>query len=1037
MKTLNQIALLKTSAAPLALGFALIATPAAAQQSVLTATQAEDQSDETNQEVGIQAVPDATDGQQTAEGPAIVVTGSRIARRELESAAPIAVVQDEEFKLSGTVNVENVLNTLPQVIPGTTSFSNNPGGGVATLNLRGLGAERTLVLVNNRRYMFYDTTQIVDLNTIPAFLIDSVDVVTGGASAVYGSDAVSGVVNFRLRQDLVGVEVGGQYSITERGDGARYNAYLALGTELGDGRGHATVYGEYYRRKSVFGGDRDFSSPIFGGEAFGLPFGPSGSSTLPQGRFNTNGTALVRNGFNPDNNLDADGNPDYTDPGDIAPITRDLGVGGVFDDAVFDVPGVARPRAGDLYNFAPANYLQVPQERYLLGGYGEYELSDAGHKAYTEVTFVNNRVANELAATPVTGTFNINIAAVSPFLNAAAIADLQRIDANETAINAERAAINAANVDTPGFTPLGPLYSGANAAANGPGVISTSIQRRTTDVGSRNQLDERNAFRLLAGVTGPVFGNFNYDAYYSYARTRNAQVQNGNISRSAFQAGLDGSGTPINIFGPNTLTPAQVDAISILAQNGDTSVLQVASASLAGGLFNLGFGADDVGIAVGGEYRKVASEFIPDTALSSGDVIGFNAGQPTAGSYNVKEVFGELRIPIATGRPGLELLEATGAVRYSDYSLDAVGGVTTYAGGLQYAPIRDITFRGQYQKAIRAPNVGELFGGQAQGFPGATDPCANPDNVGNATIRALCLATGVSAAAFGTEDLQPNAQIQGLFGGNPNLQEERSESYTAGVVLRPRFLPGFALTADFFNIKIENTISVLGGGLNNTLNLCYNVIQDVNSIYCQVIAAGRNQAAGGVIDDTNPPAILNANVGKLESQGIDLGASYNARLPFSLLTDTGEQRLNLFFQGTYTDKSNSTPVATLPDIVDECAGKFGTLACGNPTPKYKWTSRASFIDGPLTTSIRWRHLSSVRDDNDALDYFVERIGAYNLVDLSFAADLTDAFTLAIGVNNLFDKAPRVLGDNQQQSNTYPSTYDVLGRDFFVSAALRF
>ena len=1020
--------LLRTSTASAVLGLAMLATPVAAQQSVTTG-QGPDQSDSTNQEVGIEAVPDATDGQQTASGNEVVITGSRIPRRDLESAAPIAVIQDEEFKLSGTVNVENVINTLPQVIPGTTAFSNNPGGGVATLNLRGLGSTRNLVLVNGRRYVFFDTSQRVDLNTIPSFLIDSVDVVTGGASAVYGSDAIAGVVNFRLRQDLVGVEAGGQYSITERGDGARYNAYLALGTELGDGRGHATVFAEYYNRKPIFQGARGFSSTTLGDDGAG-GLTPAGSSTLPQGRFNTNGTALVRRA------VDLNGNGNTDDPGDSPAVFANLGAGGVFDDAVFDIAGVARPRAGDLYNFAPVNYLQVPQERYLVGGYGEYELFDGGHKAYTEVTFINNRVPNELAATPVTGTFNINIAAVSPFLNAAAIADLQRIDANEAAINAARAASDALNAGNPNYQPLGPLYTGQNAPANGAGVISTFVQRRVTEVGSRNSLDERNAFRLLVGVTGPVFGNFNYDAYYSYARTRNANVQSGNVSRSAFQAGLDGSAPAINIFGPRTLTPSQVGQISILAQNGDVSTLQVANASLSGGLFNLGFGADDVGIAVGGEYRKTASQFIPDTALSSGDVIGFNGGNPTQGSYNVKEAFAELRIPISANRPGLELLELNGAVRYSDYSLGAVGGVTTYAGGIQYAPIRDITFRGQYQKAIRAPNVGELFGGQAQNFPTATDPCAQAIAATNPTLRALCLATGVSAGAVGTKGLQLNTQIEDVEGGNPNLQEERSESYTAGVVIRPRFLPGFALTADYFNIKVDGYIATLGGGLNNTLDLCYNQLQDINSIYCQAVSAARNRSAGGVLDGTNPTQVLNANLGFLKVSGVDLGASYNTRIPFSLLTDTGEQRLNLFFQGTYTEKNDTQSVPGLPGTLIECAGRFGN-DCGDPTPKYKWTSRASFIDGPLTTSVRWRHLSSARDDSDTQVFSVERLNAYNLIDLSFAADLTDAFSLAIGVNNLFDKTPQLIGDNQQQANTYPSTYDVLGRDFFASAKVRF
>jgi iron complex outermembrane recepter protein len=428
----------------------------------------------------------------------IVVTGSRIQQRNVDTAAPVAVVAAEEFKLSGTVNVENVLNSLPQVIPGTTAFSNNPGNGAATLNLRGLGSTRTLVLVNGRRWVSFDTSQVVDLNTIPQFLIESVDVVTGGASAVYGSDALAGVVNFRLKK-VEGLEMGGQYGITERGDGARTQLYGAIGTSFDDGRGNATVYAEYFKREEIFQGDRAFSNFALGAESFGAPLQQFGSSTLPTTRFNAPGSTTVA--------------------GTVFP----LGSGLVIDDAIFDTPGVGRPRRGDTYNYAPVNYLQIPQERYLIGGFADYEFSD-GHRAYTEVTYVNNRVATELAPTPVTGTFNVNINAVAPFLSAATLAELRTLDARETTANAARIAA--------GLSPL------AGAA---PGVVSTAIQRRVEETGSRNSLDERNAFRVLAGFTGGITDSLNYDAYYSYARTRNANVQAGNISRSAFQRGLDGT----------------------------------------------------------------------------------------------------------------------------------------------------------------------------------------------------------------------------------------------------------------------------------------------------------------------------------------------------------------------------------------------------------------------------------------------------------------------------------------------------------------
>lgn len=945
---------------------------------------------------------------ETRQDNFIVVTGSRIAQQDALTTAPVAVVDAEEFKLSGTVNVEQVINILPQAVPGTTAFSNNPGNGAATLNLRGLGSTRTLVLVNGRRWVSFDTSQVVDLNTIPQFLIENVEVVTGGASAIYGSDALAGVVNFKLKK-VEGLEMGGQYSITERGDGARYQMYGAIGTSFDDGRGNATVYAEYFNRESIFQGDRAFSNFALGAETFGFPLQQFGSSTLPTTRFNVPTSTIVA--------------------GNTLPLAQGL----VIDDAIFDQPGVGRPRAGDTYNYAPVNYLQIPQERYMLGGYADYEFSD-GHTAYTEVTYVNNRVQQELAPTPVTGTFNVDIATVSQFLSPAVINELNILDQREDAVNAARVAAG-----------LAPLLPGA-------GVVSASIQRRVEETGPRNSLDERNAFRVLAGVRGNITDNINYDAYYSYARTRNANVQSGNISRSAFQAGLDGTGTPINIFGFNTLTPGQVDAISIRAQNGDISTVEVAAATVSGLIGNLGWGASDIGFAVGAEYRSVAAQFIPDTALASGDVIGFNAGSPTEGGYDVKELFVELQVPIFETDGG-QRLQLNGAGRYSDYSLDRVGGVFTWFGGVEFNIVEDLMLRGQYQRAIRAPNVGELFGGQSIGFPGATDPCGVAGAQNNAALTAICVATGVPQPNVGNASVvQLNAQIPALFGGNPNLGEETSTSWTAGVVFNPSFIPGLGISVDYFNIEVEDFITLAGGSLNGLFDLCYNQVQNVNAAVCQPFVGIRN--ADGAITVDAPPFVGLLNAASLEVSGVDLLVNYDTSLGFSLMGE-GDSRLNINFNGTWTDSNRFTPVTGLPTQF-ECAGRFGQN-CGQPIASFKWASRVSLIDGPLTASVRWTHLSGV-DDNDPNTNFadfngIERIGAYDLIDLSFAFDVTENVTLAVGVNNLFDTLPGtpqfngiqvsnrpnslLLGDNQEQANTYPSVYNVLGRDFFASIAFSF
>jgi outer membrane receptor protein involved in Fe transport len=992
-------------ATTLLFGAATIASPAWAQ--------AQDSSPEPA--ASSEADPNAGEqdpGSSGVDSGDVIITGSRIARRDLTSTSPLAVVQDEEFSLSGSVNVESVINALPQVVPGATAFSNNPGGGVATLNLRGLGSQRNLVLVNGRRYVFYDPSQVVDLNTIPAFLLDSVDVVTGGASAVYGSDALAGVTNFRLKTDLEGVLAGGQVSLTEDGDGRRYNAYAALGTKLGDGRGNVTIYGEYYNRGAIFQGARDFSRFALSDGATGLV--PGGSANVPQGRFVAPASVTVDGtAFN------------------IAAGTNFPGGG-----AIFTTPGVSVPYVGgaQAFNYAPSNYLMVPQERWTLGGYGEYEVGD-GIKLYGEVAFINNRVENELAATPVTQGVNVNLATVCTQVSAADCTQLTTIANNQAAAVRE---INRLNATRPAnqqiANPFGQLAAGTgivpalSVPATGPATqVRLTANYRVTQIANRNASDDRNAYRMLVGSRGEVFSGVNYDLYYMYSRTKNAQVQEGNISRSAFATNV-ANGT-CNIFGLNRLSDTCIENVSILAQNQEESVLHVAQGSLSGNLFQLPWASAPVGIAGGVEWRKMAASFIPDTALSSGDVVGFNAGDPTSGSYNVKEVFGELRIPIIADS-FINRFEISAAGRYSDYSLDAVGTVPTYSIGAELAPVRDITFRAQYQRAVRAPNVQELFGGASVGFPAATDPCSSRTPVANRTeaLRALCVATGVPAANVFQTFLQPNDQIEGAFGGNPNLEEEVGDTYTAGFILRPSFIPRLNVAVDYYKIKIANSIAVAGGTVGNVLNLCYNQIQDASSPLCQSIS----RDAQGVI--SGGPFIVsagNANLAAFKAEGVDAQVDYNMPLGFGLLGNSS--RLNFYFLGSYTRKNNYTPIVGLDTV--ECAGKFG-LNCGNPTPKYKFSSRLSLLDGPLTTTVRWRYVGATRDDDEDTDYFVERLKAYNLFDLAFSLGVTDTATMTFGINNLFDKKPPIIGSNQEQANTYPGTFDVLGRDLFVSVNFR-
>ncbi|MBM3927029.1 MAG: TonB-dependent receptor [Sphingomonadales bacterium] len=988
------------------LGASLAVTAPAAAQSIAT------------QEAG---TTDQTEGTST---DTVVVTGSRIQRSDLTSTSPVAVVSAEEFALSGAINVEQVMNTLPQVLPGLTGFSNNPGNGAVTMNLRNLGATRTLVLVNGRRWMFYDTTQVVDTNTIPQFLIEGVDVVTGGASAVYGTDAVAGVINFRLRNNVRGIEAGANYSLTERGDGARYSFDLAIGSSFDDDRGNVTLFANYTERKPIFQSARSFSATAAGdgcivpgstnpNTSIGTPF-PSGIAV---------GTCTARGGqlgFVPQGSA----------TGPIATIAITNASAALNGSYIFNPTGGGTRTfqdPGDLYNFAPANYLQLPQERYLFGGYGSYKVSD-GLEIYTELSYVNNTVPQELAPTP-TGIGNVPLFINSPFFNAQTRALLTAQDAGEA------------------------------AATRGDGYALTNVSYRFVSAGARNVDQERSAFRVLGGVRGSIVDDLRYDLFYSYSRTNNTQQQRGNVSRSRYLNALTvefvpGSTTqlqcrdaqaraagcvPINVFGEGLTDPAAVRYVSVNSTNLQESSLKNVVGSVSGSLFNFGLGADDVGFAAGGEYREVFARYTPDTFLASGDVLGFNAGQPTAGGYNVKEAFGEIRVPVLRDR-FIYALEFNAAARFSDYSLAAVGGNWTYTAGVDFAPIRDIRFRGQYARAVRAPNVENLFGGRATGFPQAVDPCSDrgPVATQTAALRQLCIASGVPAANVFTRLVQPNQQIQSDSGGNPNVQEEVSDTFTVGAVISPRFIPRLNITVDYFNIEVRDTIGTIA--LGTALDLCYNVTQNINSVYCQFFAGARSaQGALGETSGGRNPLVGASNLGTLKTDGIDMQVDYS--LPFV------GGRLNLFYLGTYLSRYRSRAIDAIPVQTTIGEGTFGL-------PKYRHTARVSYAAGPAQLSLRWRYNSKTQDARIDNTYGIvngvqSRIGtapsalprpflqAYNYFDLTATLEASDNLTFNVGVNNLLDAKAPVLGSAAEQANTLPGFFDVLGRDFFVSARLRF
>jgi outer membrane receptor protein involved in Fe transport len=919
--------------------------------------------------------------QDNMELEEVVITGSRISRPELDAVSPYTVVTGEEFSISGIINVEQKLSELPMTLPSFGPSSNNPGDGTARVDLRGLGSARTLVLVNGRRYIPATQSGVVDLNSIPGSLLKQVDVLTGGSSAVYGSDALAGVVNFQLVDDFEGVEISGLYDTAEEGDAEKYNIDITIGGNFDNGRGNAVVYASYTKREALFQGDRKYSNVALTDttDGNGNPvLLPGGSSGVP-------GTRVF-------------GGP-----------TLPNGTGlGTFDSSGGGLPWV---EPTSRFNYAPDNYLQLPQERYLVHSMAHYDVTDSA-RVYGEFTYSHNKVPQELAPTPAFTTIelNPNSAFFGPDVQAAFAATSRTTD------------------------------------TNGDGVIDNNdnllyfIGRRMVENGSRQAEDTRDAFRILVGLQGDFNDNWSYDAYYSFANLENGQFLNNDVSASRFKQAVlvtdDGSAcqdpsggcAPLNIWGPGNISQEAINFVNVGATNQTRIEQEVIQATVTGELMTLGSATQPIAVVLGYEHRSDESSFRPDTFLSAGDVLGFNAGRATVGSYSSSEFFAEISVPLVQEKALAEDLTFWAAARTSDYdNLD--DDVTSFAAALNWSPVENVKFRLGYQEAVRAPNVAELFLGQSNGFPGADDPCSS-GAISSDTDRDLCVATGVSAGQVGVFT-QANSQIEGLFGGNPNLQEETSETYTFGVVWQPT--DNFDISVDYYDIEIEDAISVLGGGVNNVLDLCYNVIKQASSPFCQAISR-RSDGNVSRVD------VLNENIGLLETSGIDV--NFNYRQDFDWGIGNAGSMLTMAFKSTFLEEFDITPVAALADRVDDCEGNFGNT-CGSPLNEIVWNLRSTLSTGPWTFSALVRYLSEVDDDQIANngvpsgELAAPSIDDEYYLDISVGYDFSDDFTVQLGVQNALDTEPSPVGASQEQANTFPSTYELFGPRVWVSTSYKF
>lgn len=918
----------------------------------------------------------------------IAVTGSRIRKADFLSNAPVATIGQEQFVLTATVNTESLLNTLPQVVPGLDRTSNNPGNGTATVDLRGLGTNRTLVLINGTRAVPTGSGGAVDINMIPTSLIQDVEVLTGGASAIYGSDAVAGVVNFILKDDFEGVQTSVGYEVTDENDASIWSADLTIGGNFADGKGNVVFNMSYTDRDDLFQGDRSFAqTALFDDGSGGVE--PGGSSGVPD-------TSIFSGGF-----------------GTYSPDSSGI---------IFGQDGSVRPfvsggEVNDFYNYAPVNYIQLPQQRHQITALGSYEASE-NLEFYGRAMFTDSTVPSQLAPTPIfqTSTFSLDN---NPFITPEA----QQIISDGIGLG----------VDT-----------------DGDGIDDEGralLRRRLREVGPRRSEDSFNSFQLQVGVRGVIGdSSWTYDSYYQTGKVTNSNAQLGNVNRGRFDqalllasdggnviVGADGQPTcadtsangstigcaPLNIFGAGNISDDAGNFLkTAVAANAvfDQKILSITIAGDSEDFFELPGGP--VGVAIGYEHRDESFEFLPSQDLAAGTIAGFNGAPALSGGASVAEQFIEVYLPILDGAEFADILDIELAYRTANYS--TVGTVESYKIGGSWAPIEALRFRAGFNTAVRAPNIGELFSPRGENFPSAADPCSDNAEATERTdaIRALCVATGVPANVVFSNAIDPaSGQVRAIQGGNPNLSEEKAETLTIGFVAEP--MEDFTFSLDYFDIEITDAVS--GIGTNTILDNCYTDtdVGGLGSVFCNLV----NRRDDGTIDFVEDGSVNSAVV---NLTGFDLIADYSM--------EVGSGSLSVGYLGTYTTDSDFQAFAG--DPVTFCAGNFG-VNCGEPVPEYKHRTTIKYTADDFVVQLLWRFVGEVTDDDEGSDYSVELIDGFSYFDVSGTYYINDNYRVTAGIDNLFDKKPPVIGDNDVQANTYPSTYDVFGRTYSVNFTASF
>jgi iron complex outermembrane recepter protein len=939
----------------------------------------------------------------------VLVTGSRLSSPNAESPSPLQVLTAADIAASGATNLQELLLKNPTMgTPGISRTNSNfstASAGVSTIDLRNLGTSRTLVLLNGRRFVAgVPGESAVDLNTIPTDFIERIELLTGGASATYGSDAVAGVVNIIMKRNFNGVVADVQGGRSQEGDDLKRKLSLTFGTSSADGSSNIMGHFGYSKQGAVYSRDRaasavDQNSQIFNtGEAADafIPQRPFYSSFAPQGRFFYRPTGAT-----------ADSSYTYDKNGNVIP---------------FSTNGSATvPASG--FNRSEFRTIAVPTERFLFATTGNLTLNE-NHSAFFEGNYASSKVTTKLEP------FALGAERIYP--------DTSRVPAEFMVNGAIRR------------NPLVPQYLyDRTTDVDGDGLRDYYFTRRLTDIGNRGSTADRDTFRLATGLKGTVLTKWNYEVYGVYGATKEAQQSGGQVNvlnfRNALEAITDtddanGNGSttdvicrdanaraqgcvPINVFGANTISAAAAKYVAAPGSLSTLTTQKLAGASISGEAFTLPAGP--LGVAAGVEWRKEYAKSEPDALTQAGLNAG-NATPPTEGEFTVKELFVETRVPILKDVAFAKALSFLGAVRAGDYS--TVGRTTSWNAGLEWSPVADVKLRATRAVSTRAPNINELFSPPSQDFPsGLTDPCIGVTPTSAGARDAACRAApGVNANIAANNNIFTlnQADLQGISGfnrGNPDLGPEKGRSTTVGLVVTPRsiaMLSKFTFTADYFNIKIADAI--VSTPRQFALTSCYG---GGNPSFCSFItrrpaAVGANSAGSLEFIDT---AVSNS--GGKGTEGVDVTAGW--------IDKVGPGRLNARVAYTYVKEGYDVPLPGADR--DPFAGELGAAKHkASLTMGYKW---GAFNISSNTTYIG----KSALNDTFLKDFDLEpgsvAVGSkvYNDFQLTYTVHKNVDFY--VGVDNAFNtKAPPIISGlpgNTTGAETDAGTYDAIGRRYYV------